>query len=136
MIILPYMGTVGTIYMGLLIVILIVGLGLLAKKLLLGPILDFGTKNTHKHRGGQIMFNKWLKLALVSFVGIIISGFALGLISSGSPGGSSHAHGGMPNNIPTSSNTPNVSNASQAQINMLMQRMNQMEMRMNSILYK
>lgn len=121
--------------MGILIIILVIGLGLLAKKLLADPIQSlllypFQDKKKSKGEGGQIMFNNWLKLALFAFVGIIISGFALGLLTTASQGSS--AHGGMQTtSVINAGGQPAVSSQ---QLNNMMQNMNVMMFKMNAIL--
>lgn len=132
----PYLGTVGNIYMGFLLIVLVIGLGLLARKLVSEQNWTWAKtvpKNNNEKSGGIIMFNKWFKLALVSFLGIIISGFALGLMNSTSFGttGMQGMHGNMNTAMPMAAD----SNASmQQQMNLMMQMMNQMMMRMDNMM--
>ena len=123
--------------MVLLLVVLVIGLGLLARKLVFEKTWTRRIKTESKSNGtgGLIMFNKWFKLALVSFLGIIISGFALGLLNNTSYGAAENTHAGMMN---TPANNvmlqPMAMNNNDVQMNMMMQRMNQMMNRMDMML--
>lgn len=83
------MGNVGSVLMWVLLYTLVIGLGILAWRVLGFSIADAAKKEgkVNTAKGGIRMYNNsWFKLALVSFVGIVISAFALGLINMMTPG--------------------------------------------------
>ena len=85
------LGNLGNFYVVLLFLLLIGGIGVLA--------LNFSKKfwsSSEKwidKKGGKLM-DKWFKLAAISFVGVLIASFALGLIGT-IGGGADAATGGM-----------------------------------------
>ena len=90
------------------------------------------------------MINKWFKLALVAFLGIIISGFALGLIATTSGNRFGNVANGSLNNglnmpmadsmmQPMAVRDNNMLMARQ-EMNFMMQTMNQMMMRMDNMM--
>ena len=84
------LGNLGNFYIVLLVMVLIGGVGLIS--------LNFSKKywgkmeNYINTKGGKSM-NKWFKLAVTSFVGIIIASFALGLTNSSSAQEAQGGHG-------------------------------------------
>ncbi|MDS1029271.1 hypothetical protein RDV78_01970 [Bacillota bacterium LX-D] len=81
------LGNVGSLYMIILILLLIIGLGLITIGLF-NYIITFMDKSLNLTKlkiGGMYMQNNnWLRLALFSFVGIIISVVVLSFVTSGS----------------------------------------------------
>lgn len=74
--------------------------------------LDTNKQNKRYFTGGKIMGNNgWLKLAIFSFVGILVSAAALGLISSGNPQQAMYQNGmqGM-NTMPAMYGNANMQN--------------------------
>lgn len=93
------LGSVGSLYMLILILLLIVGFGMVGLwliNLILTPLkaskATAMNKETNKTIGG-IYMNSWLRLALFSFVGIIISMAVLAFISPGGVFGTSNMMG-------------------------------------------
>ena len=79
------LGSVGSLYMAILILLLIIGFGLVGLKLInyvLG-LEQIGVKNsTVKLQSGKLDTNKWLKIALYSFAGILLSLFILTVLNT------------------------------------------------------
>ena len=79
------LGSVGSLYMSILIILLIIGFGLVGLKLI-NYVLDLEQiklkSNTIKIQNTKIQSNKWLKIALCSFIGILISLFILSILNS------------------------------------------------------
>ncbi|MFZ5353704.1 MAG: hypothetical protein ACOZCL_13420, partial [Bacillota bacterium] len=102
------LGNFGSFYMFVLIILLIIGLGMIGTKLA-GYILESVNKserivnnNFNNKNNGGIFMNSWLRLALFSFVGIIVSMAVLSFISSGGfitglQNDNMQAHGSMTN---------------------------------------
>lgn len=87
------LGSLGNFYVMLLFFFLIGGSGLIAFNLSKG--FWEKSENFLNKKGGKFM-NKWIKLAVTSFAGILIASFALGITSnmSGADPNSAHsAHG-------------------------------------------
>lgn len=85
------LGNLGNFYIILMFLILIGGTAVIAGQLS-KKIWDNSEKLLDK-KGGKTM-NKWIKLAVISFAGIIIATFALGLVSSASGQDAHSAHSG------------------------------------------
>lgn len=86
------LGSVGNFYVLLLILVLVTGTAVVA--VTLARKYWDTVENYLDKKGGKSM-NKWIKLAITSFVGIIIASFALGFVNSLSGGQDIHsAHGG------------------------------------------
>ncbi len=85
------LGNLGNFYIVLLFLFLIGGAAVIA--LNFSRNLWDGTEKIINNSGGKMM-NKWLKLAITSFVGILIASFALGLITNGSGQNAHAAHSG------------------------------------------
>jgi hypothetical protein len=79
------LGSVGSLYMSILILLLIISFGLVGLKLInyvLG-LEQIGAKNNGiKTQNNNPETRKWLKLALYSFIGILISIFILSILNS------------------------------------------------------
>ncbi|MDA8235394.1 MAG: hypothetical protein M0Z31_11430 [Clostridia bacterium] len=86
---------VGSIYVIMLLLILIVGLGIVGTRLLTASADSLQQLLTGKKffaGGGSKQETTWLNYAAVAFAGIIITYFALGLSAVNQPG-NAHAHG-------------------------------------------
>lgn len=144
------LGNAGSIYMVVLIFLLILGLGLIIKGLF-QMIIGKGQKNTKKSGGGFVLNQSvsWLKLATISFIGIIIG---LMLLSFMAPYGTDGASGmgtgsnAMMNsssgnmashtssNTMGSTNTPMIQSGSgSADYTNMMQTLNQMQIQINQM---
>ena len=144
------LGNAGSIYMVVLIFLLIVGLGLIIKGLF-QMIIGKRLKNT-KQSGGGFVLNQsvsWLKLATISFIGMIIGLMLLSFIAPygtneismgmGSGGNSmmNSSSGSMASH--TSSNTTSGMNSmaqpgtGSADINSMMQTLNQMQLQISQM---
>lgn len=79
------LGSVGSLYMAILILLLIIGFGLIGLKLInyvLG-LEQIGIKNNGvKVQNNKPETSKWLKIALCSFIGILLSLFILSVLNS------------------------------------------------------
>lgn len=75
------LGNIGSFYMLFLIVLLIVGLGMLTISLLKYMFKPTNKKRSKNEGGNYMQSNNMLKLALFSFIGIIISIIVLGFLS-------------------------------------------------------
>lgn len=79
------LGSVGSLYMAILILLLIIGFGLIGLKLInyvLG-LEQIGIKNNGiKVQNIKPETSKWLKVALCSFIGILLSIFILSVLNS------------------------------------------------------
>lgn len=88
---------VGSVYVIILLLILIVGLGIVGTKLLnFSAGLAQGLLAGSRSRAGGDMKQKmsWLNYAAIAFTGIIISYFALGLSAVNETDSAAHNHGG------------------------------------------
>lgn len=91
------LGDIGSLYILILVVILIIGLGMLTKGFF-HYLFVSDTKNTRKNKGGSFMQNNntnWLKLSLFSLVGIIVSMLILSFMSSQGAYGNYNMNSGL-----------------------------------------
>ncbi|PKM94459.1 MAG: hypothetical protein CVU84_10335 [Firmicutes bacterium HGW-Firmicutes-1] len=107
------LGNVGSFYMVFLILLLIVGLGMLAMGLITYMFKPINKKSLKNEGGNFMQNNNWLKLALFSFIGIMISVIILGFLSpNGFTGSSTSGHGDI-----LSQQMGNMNNASGGMMN-------------------
>lgn len=84
-----FLGSVGSLYMLILIFLLVIGFGLTGFALVrfvTGPKVNKADKrqnNAYEKNGGFKFMNSWLRLALFSFVAILISMAVLAFVSPG-----------------------------------------------------
>ena len=106
-----FLGSVGSFYMLILIFLLVIGFGLVGFALvrfITEPKVSKGDKrqnNAYEKNGGFKFMNSWLRLALFSFVAILISMAVLSFVSPGGLMGnnamnSNMYYGNMPMNTP------------------------------------
>ncbi len=81
------LGTVASLYMAVLIILLIISFGLIGLKFVnyILTLNYFDTKpggNIKKREFNKIEVHKWLKAALYSFLGLIISFLILSILNS------------------------------------------------------
>lgn len=81
------LGSVGLLYMSILILLLIISFGLLGLKLIsyvlgLEQIGDKNKNSNVKLQNGRLETNKWLKISLYSFAGILLSLFILTILNT------------------------------------------------------
>ena len=104
-----FLGSVGSMYMLILIFLLVIGFGLVGLALIrfiTGPKVsktDKRQNNAKEKNGGYKFMNSWLRLALFSFVAILISMAVLAFVSPGGVMGtnamnSNMYYGNMPMN--------------------------------------
>lgn len=80
--VMSFLGDVGSIYMLFLIILLIVGLGLIAKGFLEYLFMN-DNKNIGKNKGANtLQMSTWIRISLISLIGIIISFIILSFVSS------------------------------------------------------
>lgn len=88
------LGTVGSLYMSILVILLIIGFGLVGLKLV-NYILTIDIVDTNKKNVGKIEESdkpetkKWLRLAFYSFLGLMVTVLVLVILS---PGASASNH--------------------------------------------
>lgn len=80
------LGTVASLYMVILIVLLIISFGLIGLKfvnyILTIDRIDTKSKNNIKNQeGNKTEVNRWIKVALCSFLGIIVSLLLLSILN-------------------------------------------------------
>jgi hypothetical protein len=81
------LGTVASLYMAILIILLIISFGLIGLKLvnyiLTIDHIDTKSKNNiNKSEGNKKEVNRWIKAALYSFLGLIVSLLILSILNS------------------------------------------------------
>jgi hypothetical protein len=78
------LGSVGSLYMAILTLLLIIGFGLVGLKLInyVLNLEQIGVKNNSaKIQNNNPEASKWLKIALYSFAGILLSLFVLSILN-------------------------------------------------------
>ncbi|MGE5416504.1 MAG: hypothetical protein ACM3UZ_07065 [Acidobacteriota bacterium] len=85
------LGNAGSLYMAILITLLIIGLGSIGLWLIKQAVESISSNKQNKAKGGDnIQDSPWLKLALFSFLGLIITVALLSLVSPSGVSESSH----------------------------------------------
>jgi hypothetical protein len=134
------LGNVGSLYMVFLILLLIFGLGMLGMGFINYIMKPKGTKNKNKiliNGGTSMQSNGWLKLALFSFVGIIISGVVLQFMTPANAMGyqGANAHQPMQQQSMPQGNMGGMSMSASGQVDMgiIINRLDQMQMQINQM---
>lgn len=77
-----FLGDVGSLYMLVLIALLIVGFGMIAKGFF-DYLLNVNKKNTVKSKGSDLVLSRtWFKVSMYSLAGIIVSLLILSFLST------------------------------------------------------
>jgi len=128
-----------------LILLLIVGLGMLGMGFINYIMKPKDTKNKNKiliNGGTSMQSNGWLKLALFSFVGIIISGVVLQFMTPANTIGHQGMQGQQPmqqqsmqmQSVPQGNmNNMNATGSGQMDANIIINRLDQMQMQINQM---
>lgn len=146
-----FLGDLGSLYMLVLIALLIIGLGMIAKGFF-DYLLNRETKNIGKRKGeNNVQRIPWLKLSLYSMIGIIVSFIMLSFITSTGLGvnnsavnhstalsnstalGTSSVHGSSSMNNTNAIGTTNLGNVSAYNYYQLQQQFSQMQQQINQL---
>ncbi|MDF2907612.1 MAG: hypothetical protein K0R34_2933 [Herbinix sp.] len=104
-----FLGDIGSLYMLVLIALLIVGFGMIAKGFF-DYLLNIEKKNIAKSNGSsKVQSGNWFRLSLYSLAGIIVSLLILSFISSSGLGDNTHT--GNPSTASTDTHAHGASSA-------------------------